>query len=93
VASQVEFRKRFGDREAILLVSASTTSTSGGLCLLIPRDKSSYQEFASSHPILLSFHISYCNLVCLYIISFSIYLGLTMHCKILWDEIFMLVEL
>jgi hypothetical protein len=31
VASQEESRKRFGDREAILLVSASTTWTRGGL--------------------------------------------------------------
>jgi hypothetical protein len=29
VASQEEFRKRLGDREAILLVSASTTWTRG----------------------------------------------------------------
>jgi hypothetical protein len=31
VASQEEFRKRLGNREAVLLVSASTTWTRGGL--------------------------------------------------------------
>jgi hypothetical protein len=31
VASQEEFRKKFGDQEAILFVSASTTWTRGGL--------------------------------------------------------------
>jgi hypothetical protein len=64
VASQEESRKKLSDREAILLVSASTPWTRGGLCLPIPRDKSSCREFASPRPLPSSFRISYCSLIC-----------------------------
>jgi hypothetical protein len=52
VASQEESRKRLGDREAILLASASTMWTRGGLLPTDIRDKSVRQEFASPHSLL-----------------------------------------
>jgi hypothetical protein len=73
VASQEEFRKRLGDREAILLVSASTTRIRGDL---VTTDNKSLLTL-----LLLSFRISYCNLVCLYILNIS--LGLAISCKTL----------
>jgi hypothetical protein len=64
VTSQKESRKRLGDREAILLISGSTTWNRGGLYLPIPRDKSSCREFASPRTL----RISYYNLACFYIL-------------------------
>jgi hypothetical protein len=50
VASQEMPRKRLGDWEAILFVSASTTWTRGGFVPTNTTGQITRQEFASSHP-------------------------------------------
>jgi hypothetical protein len=62
--SQEESRKKLGDREAILLVNASTTWIRGGFVLQHEVIFVSRVCFPLS--LFLSFRISLCNFVCLH---------------------------
>jgi hypothetical protein len=93
MVSQEESRKRLGDQKAILFMSASTTWTRGGL---MPTDTTGINPHVKS----LLLHIPsftfphFILATCILLLSYyrSILLGLTIGCKILWDESFTLVE-